>query len=61
MNLYSLFLLELQKMADKMRIRKAEVETLYLQKRKEQAIAALQRNVPYRRMRDAQKEAADDQ
>jgi hypothetical protein len=35
-----------------MRIKKASVETLFLERRKEQVIVALRRNVPYRKMRD---------
>jgi hypothetical protein len=40
-------------MVEKSRIRRAQMEALYLQKRKIAVMDALARNVPYRKMRKA--------
>ena len=56
-----MFMLELQKRVDRTRIRCAQMEAAYYERRARQTIAALARNVPHRRMKKAKQKAAIEQ
>jgi len=60
-NIYSLFMLHLQRCVDSTRIRCAQMDAMHCEKRARQALAAFANNVPYRRMQRAKAKAAEEQ